>query len=351
MRWQVFQLLSQMLGGNNLTALIAQADAKDLWPAVLRLSSYQMVTPNLYWALSRDATIWQAIPEEPREYLSNIFELNTLRNQAVLDEASEIVSALNQHKIVPLILKNTGELLSRRTPHLGYRLQTDTDLLVRPEQLEQSYELIQQLGYNVAQEQLGEHGPELHIASANKLASVESEYEYHHHLPPLIKAGASAPIELHRHAYGRRFQHKFPLAQIFDEAQLCQHDDLQFLVMSPAQRQQHLVHHCYINDGLQARYEWPLRTACDWLYGLDRHPPKSDDPQLLLFDGLVNKVMLNIPSTALGVKHHYRCLRLGLRSKFVAALLRNYGRLTGRSINLWHNPQLLRKHWRLWRDS
>ena len=173
MRWQVFQLLSQMLGGQNLAAHIATASTLNLWPAVLTLSSYSLVTPNLYWSLSQDKTIWQSLPQDTQEYLSNIFELNTLRNETILRETHRVIAALNAQNIRPFILKNTGELLNQRTPHIGYRMQTDIDLMVQPQELGKAYAIIQQLDYNIAQEQLGQHGPILNRADNENIANVE----------------------------------------------------------------------------------------------------------------------------------------------------------------------------------
>lgn len=347
--WNLYLLLSQMLGATDLEESVCTANEKNCWPQLLSLSSHQMVTTQLYWLLKSAPSAWQQIDSDAQQYLTQIFELNAERNTQLVNEAKHILSALNQESIVPLLLKGTGLLLSEQYPHMAYRMQLDTDFLVRQTELDKAASIIKKNGYDYAEETRDGLG----IASENRIPRLLRIYQQHKHLPPLMGPGKRVIMELHRHPYSKRFQKYFPVSGIFERAITRKLDGLIWLEMS-AQDQQHLLLiEGYIDAGFKRAYQLPLRLGRDFLdlqtlqetnndkiaLGKKlRH--KQEFPQALI-KALFLKPDRRTPDAELGA--YIQSMERVMENRLLHKITDLHANFIRRAINLAHNPGLIRR--------
>ncbi len=346
-RWQIFSLLCQLLGNKDLEITIKTVNAQGLWPPILRESSFRLVSTNLYWVLHKNNLLWQTLPQDVQDYLLNIFILNQQRNEKLLEQSKNIILTLNKVGIHPLILKSTAQLLTDRTPDIGYRLQTDIDIVVQTHELGLAGNTLLKSGYHFAEEIHTADGIQLSPSAPDNVDKLIALYKNHQHLPPFVNKNHVASVELHRHIYSKRFRRKYTLSKLFANAKLLTKDDLSYKILNAQDEAEHLINHSYINDGNTYYFNLPLRQACDWLQIKQHASIKHHNSQADLFDGLVQQLLLKQKVKSTSVKWHIfwmkQCSRFGI-IEFIVNLL---GRCRHALGNIYHDPQKLRKHWQL----
>ncbi|MGB1581976.1 MAG: nucleotidyltransferase family protein, partial [Nevskiales bacterium] len=100
-----------------------------MWPELLRLAGGQFVTPLLYCNL-RDRGLLDQMPEEPRQYLADIYALNLTRNNAIRQQLVELATSFNQAGLLPLVMKGAATLLTDLYGDPGARVLGDIDLFL-----------------------------------------------------------------------------------------------------------------------------------------------------------------------------------------------------------------------------
>ena len=265
--FDTYRLVAAILGDvppirDSLRTGVDYITAHDAWPAVIELSSHHMVTTQLAYHL--DCDDWRGVGEEERTYLAGILASNADRNGQMLAQLHEVVGLLNQAGIQPLALKGTARLLHGLYPHMGYRLQLDIDLLVQPGEEQPSSDALVAAGYAFADSNRDGGNLLLQPVTGASLPGLHARYRTHHHLPPLVRDGEPASVELHRHPYSRQFSAKRPLAEILGRADLHE-GDLAYRTLSLDDELEHLVFHGYVGPACRTSRLLPLRLLADYV--------------------------------------------------------------------------------------
>ena len=229
---------------------------------------------------------------------------NTLRNMEISAQALKFTRQLNQAGIIPLFLKGTAQLLTSEAANLGFRQQADIDLIVQPAEIEAAGNVFLADGYSYYDFSGNS------FSAPTKLCDTVSAIKHsaaHHHLPPLVKTGYDATVELHSHFLDRRFQSGNPLEALFSDALLYNRYGTTFRVPSTEHQIIHLILGKFINDGHMARRTFPIREACDLIDLLESADGEVNQELVLqhcgrifpLFHALVCELMKYVPRTSI----------------------------------------------------
>jgi hypothetical protein len=254
-----FRILCRVLGGQDQAALkecttiallqqvFSMAHSEDLLPA-LAVRCGEQDFDTLLFGGDRADLLKQSLME------------NTLRNMEISAQALKLTKQLNRAGITPLFLKGTARLLGSESENLGFRKQVDIDLIVQPVELEAAGDAFLADGYRFCK------FPDLSNAvplSPGDTVSAINISAAHHHLPPLVKGGYAATVELHRHFLPKRFQYYTPLDPLFDSAKKTESHGATFYVPSTEYQLIHLLLGKLVHDGHLTRRTFPIREACD----------------------------------------------------------------------------------------
>lgn len=346
--WTVFAALCCIIGGRGRDILQACLDAGDM-PQMIALAAAQDVLPALAARCYEQADWAAAISEQDKQSLRNALLENTRRNMHIVVQSVHMIRALNDAGIKPLILKGTALLLTINRERPGFRKQADIDFIVPPASLVAAGDALLAQGYGFYLEDEVFHGPTHALGDTHAAIRAGAA---HHHLPPLMKDEQIALIELHRHFLPKRFQHRNPLAELFDAA--TEHDiqGASFLVPSTEHQIIHMVLGKLVHDGYLARRMFPIREATDYIALLDsaggvidnecvaRHCGKA----FSIFAQLVRELMqypAEFPGTKTGIKCRIELMRMRYDSAAPAKLLDGYARAAHLTCAMLHNPSKL----------
>ena len=116
------------------------------WLQLVAICSDNLILLAIYLKF-RSNGILEYLPEEINEHLSEIYELNKLRNNEILRQIKAVTSILNENGIIPLYLKGAGNLLDDVYSDVGERIMGDIDLLVSEKEFIPSVILMLDNGY------------------------------------------------------------------------------------------------------------------------------------------------------------------------------------------------------------
>jgi hypothetical protein len=150
------------------------------WREAMHLAGSHLVTPSLADAFRRQG-LFDALPEDIREYLDTVRTLNRLRNRAFRDELANVAGILSGIGIEPVALKGAIALLPDPYPGAEDRVIGDLDLLVPSERVREAHAALGQSGY------LG--APQDRMLARDR--------EGMHHAQPLLHPGLPVTVELH----------------------------------------------------------------------------------------------------------------------------------------------------------
>lgn len=201
---------------------LATPNAVD-WQAVIAFANEHLLGPALHARLSRRPGR-AAAPPEVFAYLGLLHRLNCVRNQALRQQAIEIIRAFNNAGIVPMILKGGIVLFDSPYPRRAWstRMMRDLDFMVRPADLDRATAALTTLGYGILNRYPAGHHAFAEFSRATDPAAVDLHTELvdpHYVLPaadvwsrarplptPGLAAVAPAPTE--------RMLHHFLHAQV-----------------------------------------------------------------------------------------------------------------------------------------
>lgn len=261
MSWPQFRALCRIVAGQDELALAAELAQPWAWPVLLELAWQQDVAAALAQRLASMPTADQLLPAEIVQSLRDTRLENVRRNMKITAQALKLASSLNAVNIEPLFLKGTAQLLASERGEYGFRHQLDIDLLLPEDQLEPACDALLQDGYCFcADEDSASDPPQLTRDKSQALRQSRG----HHHLLPLLKPGYPALVELHRHHLPRRFQAGRSTASVFASATVGEHAGTRFLLPSASQQLILMLLGRFVHDGFARRYDFPIRTACDY---------------------------------------------------------------------------------------
>jgi len=163
------------------------------------ITSRHFVLPAVFSALRRHRLL-HLLPDDLVLYLEDIYNLNLVRNNRILEQAMEIARALHKEGIRPLFLKGSAQLLQHCYYDTGDRIMIDIDLLVELQSLGKAVQILSGIGYG-------------HDAGYSRF-----DPGVHHHFPVLHKPGGVAGVEIHHRVTHPGYMSCLPTALILREA-------------------------------------------------------------------------------------------------------------------------------------
>jgi hypothetical protein len=226
------------------------------WESIVQIANELLVTPA-FWVSLKHKNLDEDLPDELKNYLSGLYNLNLRRNGLIKKQAEEIIKSLNKVGIEPLLLKGAALLFTNAFSNIGARIQADLDIMVLATDVEESRKTLSALGYRG-------HGPDAP--------------EWLHHLPPMIRDGEPAAIELHRQPFHRKHGDiKILTAEdCFNQATAIKTMSLFFKVLSVPHFIIHNIIHCEVQDRLFYKGNISIRRLLDFAVILYTHPDAID---------------------------------------------------------------------------
>lgn len=253
-------LLLECLGPSPARTIASALDrlSGEGWSALVDDATRQGVAPLVHGRLqAAGVAAGPSAAAGARERLRDVYVHNALRNAAVLDELAGVL-ALLRGAGVPVIALKGAHLACCVYDDPALRPMADLDLLLRPADLPRVARLLAELGY----------------ASGGR-GGGGIDYEKHHHVRPLHKAGA-VPIELHRTITAPDGPLRIDLDGLWHRARTAPVAGVEALVLSPEDLLLHLCLHAAYNH----RFQVPLLSLCDVAAVVERHGGEIDWPRL-----------------------------------------------------------------------
>lgn len=322
------------------------------WAEVLQLANAHFVGPAMFVSL-RDAGQLGELPEAVCDYLAFLHACNAKRNEVLASEALEIVRALNNAGVHPLLLKGALTLFGGPYADPGVRMVGDLDILLPATGLSPTLEALTKLGH--------------HLSTRFP--------EGHHAFGEFVRPGDPAAIDIHIELVDSAYV--LPASEVWSRAFLIQRDGATMYVPAPADRLLHHLLHAqihYLGNFYRGRFELrqlyefaslgrALAAEIDWpaiVTRLRRHRLEVALHSYLL---LANRLLrmpwpLTEPPYRAAVLHCWRCLMQPWIPGF-AWLSVPWGNL--RSAFAWHRMHALyggeeflglrplRHAWQYWR--
>lgn len=176
----IWQLVTRILFEENRleqnASLAAELpDVNSFWEQAISIANVSSVTAAVWSRLSRRGLTGCA-SDDARDYLASFHDINTGRNEAILEQFLECAAALNREGIVPMPIKGAAYLLSGLYDDPGERFLTDIDIMLPADRADEAYDILRDLGYRASQAE--------RETASNKLV-------------PLIMRGRPAELECH----------------------------------------------------------------------------------------------------------------------------------------------------------
>lgn len=175
------QLIADILSFENPIETLQQSiEANTIdWEQFVIVASDYLVLTTCYCRL-KDKNLLQYIPEDLSIYLEEITAINRNRNKTLQTEIAHISDLLNTNVVNHVFLKGSAFLVKNLYMDPGERMLGDIDILVDPDQIHQTYELLLNNGYTGTER------------------GITSKYFDFKHLPRLQSDKYLAAVEVHR---------------------------------------------------------------------------------------------------------------------------------------------------------
>ena len=149
--FQTYKAISKILDPNPLNSLedeIKQASFN--WGKIVQLGSAHLVLPTIYYNLKKKKLL-PSLPSDLAFFLKEIAELNSNKNDLLLEQVFHICELFNQKKIEFVFLKGAALLGMDLYENIGERMIGDIDILVHENQVEEAFNLLLENGYSILQ--------------------------------------------------------------------------------------------------------------------------------------------------------------------------------------------------------
>lgn len=182
------QFIAEVLSFENNKDLLAariQHHTMD-WDGLVMIGSQHLVLPALYCRF-KEKGLLPLLPEDLRQYLKEITDINRGRNEILLQEAHDISELFNKSEIDHVFIKGMALIGGQVFKDPAERMIGDMDLLVAPHQIDRAFSLLTRYGYT-------------------ETISYIIERKNHRHLPRQISKEKYGAVELHRNVLKHRYR-------------------------------------------------------------------------------------------------------------------------------------------------
>lgn len=119
------------------------------WMSLVGLANQTLTTP----ALMEFTTCFKdQLPEDFCLYIREMFDRNLARNDRLALQLAELVAAINDRGVTPVLLKGAATLATAARPKRGLKLMSDLDIMVLPDQIHETMKALHAVGYCVHSE-------------------------------------------------------------------------------------------------------------------------------------------------------------------------------------------------------
>lgn len=355
--FELFRSLCRILGGRGVDATGTRESDPD-WPRLVDMAESLDLLPALAVRCQQIDLRTVDLGAQRERLLEQALMANTQRNMTICAQAIKLARCLNKASITPLFLKGTAGLLLGEDEHIGSRRQIDIDLIVPPEETRVAGDTLRADGYRFCEFPDAVTAVPLRPGDTGSAIRASSA---HHHLPPLVKEGYAATVELHTHFLPSRFQRNNPLNPLFARAQVVESHGVRFRVAAREHQLIHLVLGKFVHDGYRSRRTFPIREGCDLIGVLERGGSAIDHgevrrhcgPAYPLFLGLACELLDHGPHPCAagpaGIEPYLGLLEKRFASPATGILLDAWARADHLAHQLAYSPfklpAYLRRHW------
>ncbi len=181
MKYQTFINIAKILNSEfSLEELksILSSNAID-FEMLVRYASAELIVPAIYFAF-KEKKILKELPEDFVAYLHEIAQLNTQRNNTLINEIKFLSQRFTKNNINYVFTKGAAVLVSNYLTHSGERMVGDIDVLIPENQIERANSVLLNIGYQAIES----HIPYKHLNA--------------HHSARLVHPNKIGAIELHK---------------------------------------------------------------------------------------------------------------------------------------------------------
>lgn len=165
------------------------------WDKVVRQSTKHYVLPALYSNLKKKCLL-HFLPEELVVFMTQITNLNRVRNEKIFKQAKELNRLLLKNSITPIFIKGSGFILQELYDDISERMIGDIDFIVPKKDALKAYIVLVNNGYYKQDEN-----------SKKNLSNFR-------HLPRLIKKDRIAAVEIHHELTLNRYRKEFSYSSV-----------------------------------------------------------------------------------------------------------------------------------------
>ena len=139
---------------------------------LVKITSSHLMLPALYINLKKKNCL-NYLPEDFKNYIKEIYNLNKQRNEVLIEEVNEISKILKSKNIDYVFLKGSANIISEIYNNIGERMIGDIDILVNKNKLINSIKALQKHNYKDIKYSFFEKRHYTRQIKTNKIFAVE----------------------------------------------------------------------------------------------------------------------------------------------------------------------------------
>ena len=232
-------LIDVLKRGKDVDPARISALTPEQWQKFMTIAATQRVTPLIFHRLKKKS-LDQAVPYEVYASLKDFCLQNTMRIMKISAQSRLVLKTLNSAGIPTIPLK--GIVMANSIyESIGLREMNDFDLLVPPEKLKRSVEILTGMGYK----------PVKHFCLNSLIRTAK-------HMPGFIKKD-HVMLEIHWNITSPNTYYSIDPHELWEQAVPVQILDYETLMLSP---ENFLLHLC-LHTSYQHQFDFGLRPSCD----------------------------------------------------------------------------------------
>ena len=199
------------------------------WEQLLFQANRNLCTPLWFVCLKND-NLLKFIPDELQLYLQALYEANLERNTLLAEALFELHEKFNENNIPFILLKGGAALWDNLYEDPGARLLQDLDILVKPENARNAWQILEKSGYEEIPNQ------------DRDFESLPTDIR-HHHLNTLRKPGTPVDIEIHYRTGYAKAGELLPSHEAWENTVEVLHSGARLQILNPTLRLIHNTAH------------------------------------------------------------------------------------------------------------